>query len=1175
MALSTKCPQCNKTLWFSRKIAGSMSICPACGMKVLLEVPLSPKNSKTAESEESEGAAPYELAATEPPPHQQNPAIEQPAEYVEQEQPSQEWSEEVSPDSVQNESDLVSWAAPGNPAAAGGRATPTSLTPAPAAGGSRLTPSSPQSDAAITSVLLGQRGGVRVRGQGPDMPVGRARSGPGGSMGKWIAIGAAAILLLIGGVWLLEHSLPGSWEQAHRQDVLSLKQNAEDMALNGKYREAYDKYQELERLVAGQKIEDPYLSGELDKAWKRRDELYELAMKETRSGPDSETAVVTPKTTAAPTAPAVPTTHANPTGIPTVPAPATKPYVPPVVVVVPKSETAPPPPKFHAPPSPPPAIVPAHPDATKPAAPRTTPPGPGSATGPPIAQVHPSPSPGPPAPAVATGNPSATTRGFIPPAPVVSTYPAPAAVALSPSLPGKRPAAHRMEIPPGDITDAQIGTAIEKGAGFLIQQFNSSNLTQGVNQYEGLDALSVYALMQAGLATHDKRLDMHEQFMRNAVEALKKLSMRDHFQTYARALRATALALYDRPEDHETIRQDVNWLLHAQYGGAFTYDDAFVRSAQYNFWDNSNSQYGLLGVWSGAEVGVEVPSQFWRDVEQHWKTDQMADGEWHYRQLDTDPKLSMTFAGIASLFVTQDYLDPVDWGSKVGRPPFSDQLAKSLSWLETGDNGVIKDYTTFFNYYTIYGLERAGLASGFKFFGSHDWYRQTAIQLLAQQNLDGSWGQGGGPIDQPGRINEPIVNSSYALLFLARGRHPLIMNKLRFDGYWANRPRDLANLARFASAELERPLNWQVVPVDHDWHDWTDSRILYIASHQAPRLTSEDRQKLKKYVQSGGMLLLQSDGGSQEFTEFATQLGQELFPRYAWTDLPDDSPVYSVSYRISQHPKIRVITNGSRILMMHWPTDLSINWQLRKQSTGRSIFELGVNLVLYAAGKGDLRNRLQTQELPNEKAPAASLPLGRVSYNGNWDPEPAAWPRAQQWFRQRTGLDFTPQEIPLEKLAAANPPIAHLTGTDKVNFSADQIQSVRNYVKSGGVLVIDPCGMPGDFFTSVRDGLLAEAFPSQDPQPVDQTSPMLLEGDGMEDVSNPAVRDYVRTLNDVIDPHPMMIKAGLGHVIVLPLDLTSGLLGADTWGIAGYKPDYALSLMKNIIVWTWDGAKDQ
>ncbi len=36
-----------------------------------------------------------------------------------------------------------------------------------------------------------------------------------------------------------------------------------------------------------------------------------------------------------------------------------------------------------------------------------------------------------------------------------------------------------------------------------------------------------------------------------------------------------------------------------------------------------------------------------------------------------------------------------------------------------------------------------------------------------------------------------------------------------------------------------------------------------------------------------------------------------------------------------------------------------------------------------------------------------------------------------------------------------------------------------------------------------------------------------------------SVRDFVRTLPDAAHMHPMMLRAGKGHVISLPLDLTA------------------------------------
>ena len=81
-------------------------------------------------------------------------------------------------------------------------------------------------------------------------------------------------------------------------------------------------------------------------------------------------------------------------------------------------------------------------------------------------------------------------------------------------------------------------------------------------------------------------------------------------------------------------------------------------------------------------------------------------------------------------------------------------------------------------------------------------------------------------------------------------------------------------------------------------------------------------------------------------------------------------------------------------------------------------------------------------------------------------------------------------------------------------------------------------------------------------------------GNGMTDVSHPEVRQFVRSYTDVTEWRPMIMKEGDGRIILLPIDMTSGLLGVDTWGIAGYQTDYALQLMKNIVLWTWNGTPE-
>jgi hypothetical protein len=1108
MVFTTSCPKCGKILWFASNLAGKLTICPACGTVIRYTPPADTEPAPAPDDgiPFAKEASEVQGAAAAPPPvggaqreagqspgggeiaASAAPAAVSPFDQIEADGP------DVAPREVEQsylthqaaaavgqvhvepeESDTVQWTEEQTAALTNAPppSTPPAWEPEPIAG--YVTPAappvagSPWAPAPNASRIDSLLKGVPVRTPEEERHIRRSVI--------WATGATLVVGMIIGVLWLLRGETPtATWEQQHRAEILSIKSQAETLALNGQNQEAYNKYLELERLVSGQTITDPFLQEELTLSFQRRDALYDQI---THAHPASPTT-----TTSAPPPPIAP-----PAEVENKPSGQDSEYNLPPVTPLPTTQ-----------------------------------------------------------PLVIVQQPEEKKR-------VVTPHPP-----VKPDIP-----------PVTGLTDAQTGRAISKAIDYLLPHFSGSTLSADYEHKDGLDTLVVYALMQAELATRDKRLDIHGPFMINAIDAMKKYPMVTDYVTYARSLRATALALYDRPQDHATIREDVQWLLESQEHGAFTYNNEFARQSNFSFWDNSNSQYGLLGVWSGAEVGIQVPADFWRDVRAHWSKYQLSDGQWPYRADQNDPSRSMTLAGIASLFVAQDYLDAQEYGEQVGRPPFSPALDKALKWLETGGNSVIAlgDDADFYTYYALYGLERTGLASGFKYYGTQDWYRSRAADIIARQNANGSWGSGNEGFDT-------MVDTSFALLFLARGRHPILMNKLRYDGDWANRPRDAANLARFASAELERPLNWQVVPLNHDWVDWTDSPILYMAGDKPPALSEDDKQKIKSYIENGGMLLTQADGGETDFSQFVEDLGKQLFPQYHWIDLPADHVLFSVSYRVTDRPPMRAITNGSRILMLHWPSDLTRYWQLRQDRIHRPIFELGVNLALYAAGKSELKNRLEsdTLEMP-PGTPLATLNVARVTYDGNWNPEPQAWQRGRRWLRQQTSLDVDLQETPAEHLDASKTPLAHLVGTGKIKLSEAQVQSIKRYVESGGVLVIEPCGMPDDFLQSIHDELLLHLDPAAHLDAVADSSPMVTaSGNGMVDISHPEVRQFVRSYTDVTDWRPMTMTLGSGRIIELPLDMSSGMLGVDAWGIAGYQPDYALQLMKNIVLWTWDGCPD-
>ena len=740
-----------------------------------------------------------------------------------------------------------------------------------------------------------------------------------------------------------------------------------------------------------------------------------------------------------------------------------------------------------------------------------------------------------------------------------------------PKLPA-RPLVREVEDAPNNLTDEKIGAAITRGIDYLLGRFDErTHLLPGATDRDGItmgeDILCVYALMQCQQATNDPRLNPHDATMRGLIDAMKGLDLNKYGrETYARGLRATALTLYNRPEDRGILAADATVLVRGSHQGGYTYEpgrqtDPRFQQLGNGTWDNSNSQYGLLGVWSAAEVGFEVPDAYWTMVQNHWTRCQNRDGTWDYSIGGGSGTHSMTCAGLASLFVTHDYLDAPKFGIVVGRDPFTPQLSRGLHWLETGRNAIDLNRGG----YDLYGLERVGLASGFKFFGDHEWYRELAGPTLRAQQPGGGWGD--------------LVETAYRLLFLSRGRHPILMNKLRFNGYWANRPRDVANLARFVGYQLERPLNWQVVPISRDWTDWMDSPILYVSSHKAIHFSQADYDKIRSFVNNGGLLYLQADGGAEEFNQFARAAAHQLFPQYEMTLLPANSPLCGTVFKIKPDGNLYQVTNGSRILMLFADEDLSKSWQLRDDKYKPFPFQLGTNLFIYAAGKRDLRNHLVSSYVPPvAQTPVFTFRIARMSYAGNWDPEPEAWHRFSRWFHLHTGYGLEVVDTAIKDLTPETAPIAELTGAARYDLSPAESEALKKYVDAGGVLLVDLCGGTGAFDKSVESSLYFKSFGNTPSRVMPSNHPLLnASADGMEDLSKPVLRAYAM---DVLGRSkglglPEEIAAGKGHVISTSLDLTTGLLGANTWGILGYDPNYAQSLVKNVILWTLDGQHDE
>ena len=354
------------------------------------------------------------------------------------------------------------------------------------------------------------------------------------------------------------------------------------------------------------------------------------------------------------------------------------------------------------------------------------------------------------------------------------------------------------------VTDAAVETAIQRAVTWIKAQRQDARHWEDEISTEdrfwgGTSGLAVLALLYAG---EDPRTD----FMDSSLDWLSSQALRG---TYTYGTRAHALALVPGTKYSSRLESDLEWLVHNVWPsdgstpGAYGYNPR-PQGTTNGQWDNSNSQYGVLGVWMATDAGLSVPTSYWQNVGGHWLRHQQPDGGWGYHAQDASTG-SMTAAGLATLFVVLDriYAD---------RPSDAVQLKAAI---QSGLTWLGREFTPAKNpfgearwlYYYLYGVERVGRASGYKYFRDNDWFREGAAFLLEKQDPDGHW-------RGSGALMSDLRNTCFALMFLCHGRAPLLFNKLQHGDDWDDKLRDAAGLTHFTQRTLERLLNWQIVRLD-------------------------------------------------------------------------------------------------------------------------------------------------------------------------------------------------------------------------------------------------------------------------------------------------------------------------------------------------------------------------
>ncbi len=648
----------------------------------------------------------------------------------------------------------------------------------------------------------------------------------------------------------------------------------------------------------------------------------------------------------------------------------------------------------------------------------------------------------------------------------------------------------------------QVRRAIDKGVKFLREEqrpdgkWSDSGLA--IDHRGGATCLALLALLNAGVPPNDPAI----------VRGLNYIRTLTRPTTYVRSLQTMVYVEAGNFDDRQRIQENVSHLIETRKRDkngklqGWSYD----RPGSPNLYpDNSNSQYAMLALHMGRVGGARIDPAIWKEILAFYQESQNDDGSYGYAPYgngafrSSAPRFTMTTAGFCGLLIAgmevnegREVMRPDGTVTNCGSYNETNHARKTLSWISSNfrvdPQGAI--------FYNLYGLERAGRLSGLRFFHSHDWYREGCKFLVKLQKEEGYWQIGGAG----GFDSMTMVSTSFALLFLSKGRTPVLISKLahgdpdhrQTDLDWNNDRNDCRHLVDYASKELfnRLPLGWQIFDMiratearpgnritEEDYLEVTSellqSPIVYITGHKSParRFTDVEKELLKRYVDNGGFILAEACCGSRAFDKGFRELCAELWEDAELQPLPADHPVWEADSRVPPGSfKLHGLQMGCKTVLIYSPEDLSCLWEQNKSESGlgKLAFRMGTNIIAYATGKEPPRPRLAKVELVNTKDDGRQIPRGflkvaQLQHEGDWRPAPRAMPRLMGYLREHAGIDvaFKTETMPPHVKSVVDFKFVYMHGRKNFmqdhNYTEKELEHLRFNLENGGLLFADAC----------------------------------------------------------------------------------------------------------------------
>jgi hypothetical protein len=398
---------------------------------------------------------------------------------------------------------------------------------------------------------------------------------------------------------------------------------------------------------------------------------------------------------------------------------------------------------------------------------------------------------------------------------------------------------------------------------------------------------------------------------------------------------------------------------------------------------------------------------------------------------------------------------------------------------------------------------------------------QREDSALAQK-VDGSWQTNQNTIDRM-----PVIATSFALLFLSKGRTPILISKLAYDAPnnnhndWNHKHHDARHLVDYASKNLfkKQPLAWQIfdprtadfsVPdrLDEELKSLLQSPILYMSGHAAPKLSASQIELLRRYVDEGGLIFAEACCGSKEFALGFRELMDKVFKNEGASlePLKPDHPVWTSHMPLdpkefmagrNESEWIQGIERGCKTVVIFSPQPLAGFWEESKYmpknnlpptTRGELAYRFAGNVIAYATGLEMPKPRLTPVALVDrgdaKNVTRHALKLAQLDLNGNPKPAPLAMRILANYVVQKYSLQVTPLQTgepdvrPAKREQLLQYKFMYMHDRRAFTLEDDEINNIRSNLRTGGTLFADACCGSKEFDKSFRN-LAAKLYPDK------------------------------------------------------------------------------------------------